>query len=124
VILDDVARRSYGSGSLFLRRDERDPLVWYGKWWVGGRQVKRRVGHARRPGSREGLTRAQAERELRRKMEAEVPTVGAGESRTVEEVGLRLIDHLEALGRKPTTLNTYSSLQDHPDLRRLRALGA
>jgi hypothetical protein len=53
-----------------------------------------------------------------------VPTVGAGESRTVEEAGLRLIDHLEALGRKPTTLNTYSSLQDHPDLRRLRALGA
>jgi integrase len=110
VILDEVARRSYGSGSLFLRRDEREPLVWYGKWWVGGRQVKRRVGRARRPGSREGLTRAQAERELRRKMEAEVPTVGAGESRTVEEVGLRLIDHLEALGRKPTTLNTYASL--------------
>jgi integrase len=110
VIIADVARRSYGTGSLFLRRDEGEPLVWYGKWWVRGRQVKRRIGLARRPGSREGLTRAQAERKLRRKMEADVPNFAPGESRMVEEAGERLIDHLEALGRKPTTLNTYGSL--------------
>jgi integrase len=110
VIIADVAKRSYGTGSLFLRSDGRRPSFWYGKWWAGDRQVKRRIGLARKPGTREGLTRAQAERELRRRMEAEVPAVAVGESRTVEDAGDRLIEHLEALGRKPTTLNTYRSL--------------
>ena len=66
----DVGRRSYGTGSLFLRRDAGGRESWYAKWRVGDRQVKRTIGLARRAGSREGLTRAQAERELRRRMEA------------------------------------------------------
>jgi integrase len=106
----DVARRSYGTGGLFLRDDARGRATWYGKWRIGGRQVKRRIGAARKPGTREGLTRAQAERELRRKIEAEIPVVALGERRTVEEAGGQMIAHLEALGRKPSTLNTYRSI--------------
>ena len=105
-----MARRSYGTGSLFIRRDAGGRAVWYGKWRVRDRQVKRRIGFARRTGTREGLTRAQAERELRRKMEAGVPAIGTGERRTVEDAGQRLIEHLGSLGRKPTTLGTYGSL--------------
>jgi integrase len=33
-----------------------------------------------------------------------------GERRTIEEAGSRLVEHLESLGRKPTTLATYRSL--------------
>jgi integrase len=105
-----AGRRSYGTGSLFVRRDARGRQSWYGKWRVGATQVKRRIGFVRRAGERSGLTRGQAERELRRRMEAEMPTVATGERRTVEEAGERLIARLESLGRKPSTLSTYRSL--------------
>jgi len=72
--------------------------------------VKRKLGARRQPGGRDGLTRPQAERELRRRIEAEANLTTVGDRRTVEEAGQRLIDHLGALGRKPTTLSTYRSL--------------
>jgi len=106
----DVARRSYGTGALFIRRDAGGRDTWYGKWRVGGQQLKRRIGAVRKPGTREGLTRPQAERELRRKIESTVPAAAPGERRSVEEVGGQLVGHLEALGRKPSTLSTYRSL--------------
>lgn len=40
-------RRSYGTGSIILRGG-----AYYGKWRVGERQVMRKLGTARRPGSR------------------------------------------------------------------------
>src|SRR5262245_19058102 len=89
----EVAKRSYGTGALYIRRDARGRDTWYGKWRVGGKQVKRRIGVVRQTGTREGLTRAQAERELRRKIESTVPAVSAGERRTVEEAGEQLVNH-------------------------------
>lgn len=56
-----MQRRSYGTGSLFTARGK-----WYGKWRVGDQQVRRAIGPKRQPGSRDGLTRKQAEAELRR----------------------------------------------------------
>jgi integrase len=102
---DPKPRRSHGSGSLFTYRGS-----WYGQWRVGRRQVKRKLGPKRAPGGRDGLTRPQAERELRRRIEAESTVRTVGDRRTVEEAGERMIEHLGALGRKPTTLSTYSSL--------------
>ncbi len=52
-----------GSGSLYPHRGS-----WYAKWYVGNRQVKRKIGRQRKRGSREGLTKAQAEKEMRRLM--------------------------------------------------------
>jgi integrase len=106
----EVARRSYGTGALYVRRDARGRETWYGKWRIGGRQVKRRIGTVRQTGTRQGLTRAQAERELRLKIESTVPAIAAGERRSVVEAGDQLVEHLTALGRKPSTLNTYRSL--------------
>jgi integrase len=105
-----MPRRSYGTGSLFVRRDTRGRETWYGKWRVGGRQVKRRIGVVRQAGARQGLTRAQAERELRRKIESTVPAITAGERPRVKKAGEQLVNHLATLGRKPSTLNTYRSL--------------
>jgi integrase len=102
---DSRTRRSHGSGSLFTYRG-----AWYGQWRVGGRQIKRKLGPKRPPGGRDGLTRPQAERELRRRIEAESNVKTVGDRRTVAETGERLIEHLGALGRKPTTLSTYGSL--------------
>jgi AraC-like DNA-binding protein len=98
------SRRSYGSGSLFSKAGS-----WYGQWWVGDRRVKRKLGAVREPGSRNGVTKAQVERELRRRMDTEGATA-LGERPTVSEGAERLIDHLEAYGLKPTTIATYRSL--------------
>jgi hypothetical protein len=60
------ARRGYGSGSLYQRAGN-----WYGRWHIDGQRVKRKLGPVRPPGTRDGMTRAQAERALRRLMTAE-----------------------------------------------------
>jgi integrase len=97
-------RRSYGSGSLFVHRGS-----WYGKWRIGPRQVKRKVGAKRKPGTRDGLTKAQAEEELRRLMREVVPT--PQERLTLREVGDAYIAHLrDFLGRKPSTIEDYEGI--------------
>jgi integrase len=104
----EVARRSYGTGSLYIRADTSGRESWYGRWYVGAERVKRRIGPKRESGSRDGLTRAQAERELRRRIDTErAAPLGR---LTVKDAGERLIGNLEALGRKPTTMNTYRSI--------------
>ena len=59
-----AARRPRGSGQLLVRYGS-----YYGKWAAGEQRVQRKLGPVRSPGTREGLTRSQAERELRRQLE-------------------------------------------------------
>ena len=104
-----MARRSYGTGSLTVRTDRSGREGWYGLWMAGGRRAKRRLGAKRTPGGgRDGLSRTQAERELRRLM-AEHPTAVARESRKpVAEAGAAYVAHLEeVMGRKRTTIQDY-----------------
>lgn len=100
------SRRSYGTGSIVVRRG-----AYYGKWRAGGRQVMRKLGAVRRPGSREGLTRKQAEAQLRRLMQEIRAAPAASERLTVEEAGARYLSHVErVLERKPTTVADYGSI--------------
>jgi integrase len=104
-----VTRRSYGSGSLFVRRDATGQEAWYGKWYANGQRVKRKIGPKRQRGSSDGLTRAQAERELQRRVESERAIVRSG--LTVADAGRLYLEHLEhVLERKPTTLGDYRSI--------------
>jgi integrase len=97
-------RRAYGSGSLFVHRGS-----WYGKWRIGPRQVKRKVGAKRRPGTREGLTKTQAEQELRRLMR-EVKATPL-ERLTLREAGDAYIAHVrDFLERKPSTVQDYGGI--------------
>ncbi|MFL5842263.1 MAG: hypothetical protein ACJ77Z_17585 [Thermoleophilaceae bacterium] len=100
-------RRAYGTGSLFTepRADGRES--WYAQFRVGGRLVKRALGPKRGPRSPDGLTRTQAERTLRRLIEATRPL--PPERLTVTEAGDRLVAHLAELGRKRSTLSAYES---------------
>src|SRR4051794_32358472 len=106
-----MARRSYGTGSLYVRRDAHGREWWYGQWWAGSRRPRRRIGPRRQPGGRDGLTRSQAERRLRKLMESESAAVAraAAEQRlSVAEVGDRYVDHRErVMGRKRTTIQDY-----------------
>jgi hypothetical protein len=106
-------RRSYGTGSLFVRADARGREAWYGKWWQDGRQIKRRLGAKRVEASKDGLTNKHAESELRRQIEAELVAPSVSARVTVKDAGERLIAHREALGRRQTTLKTYSLAAQH-----------
>jgi hypothetical protein len=81
---------------------------WYGQWRLDGRLVKRKVGPKRSTAAADGLTKAKAEKELRR-LVTQTIAAPARESVTVDEAGRRHLDHLAALGRKRSTLMDYES---------------
>jgi integrase len=99
-----TARRSYGSGRVYVRTDSAGRETFYGSWWTNGRRMNRRLGMKRARGSREGLTAAQAEAELRRLTGEITPDAAQGDRLDVAEIGRRYRKHLEALGRKRSTL--------------------
>ena len=104
-----MARRAYGSGSLKAKRLKSGAEVWVGRWRdATGAQVKRHIGPKRARGGSVGLTRAQAERELRKLIDSEVPSARA-ERMTVGEAGRRYVQSREALGRAPTTVQDYAA---------------
>jgi integrase len=103
-------RRPRGTGCLLLRQDKAGRETWYAKIEVNGRSIKRKLGRRREAGSKIGLNRQQAERALRqliKEMEAAPP---AQERVTLAEAGERHFLHLEALGRKRSTLSDYESM--------------
>jgi integrase len=108
-----TARRSYGSGRLYVRTDGNGRETWYGSWYVGSRRVNRRLGHKRAAGDRGGLTRTQAEEALRAlRASAVMPAVG--ERLTVAEVSERYVVAAERRGRKlSTTSNIESETRVH-----------
>ncbi len=95
-------KRAYGSGSIVAERGS-----WYGKWRVGDRQVKRKLGTIRTPGSSDGITRKQAEAALCRKI-GEVKVLAPEERVTFQEVAERYVHHVEhVLKRKASTVQDY-----------------
>ncbi len=81
--------------------------AFYGKWRINGRQVMRKLGPCRRPGTRDGLTRSQAEARLRQLMTQTVVPANP-ERLSFEQVGQRYLRHLEdVMQRKRTTIQDY-----------------
>jgi integrase len=114
-----MARRSYGTGQLFVRADSSGRETWYGSWRVGGRRVKRRVGLKRRRSTSDGLTRTQAEAELRRLMGTEVVLAGPAR-KTIEKAGRLYVEHLEHVmeRKRTTTAATSASTSSRSSVRR------
>jgi hypothetical protein len=106
-----ATRRSYGTGSLWERTDQGGSVTFYGEWRADGRKVRRRVGPKRAEGGRDGLTRAQAERELRRLMAEIVPTPhAAGDALTIAELGRRYVARMRHDGRKHSSIVAVESV--------------
>jgi integrase len=106
----DGARRSHGTGSLSVRQDGNGRETYYGSWYANGRRVKRRIGPKRPRGERTGLTRAQAEAELRRLIAETQVRAQVGERLTVAEVADRYIAHAQRRGRKKSTCENVESV--------------
>jgi hypothetical protein len=97
---DNGQRRACGFGSLYPHRGS-----WYAKWYVGNRQVKPKIGRQRKRGSREGLTKAQAEKEMRRLKAT------PQERLILREVGDAYIAHVrDFLERKRSTVQDYGGI--------------
>jgi integrase len=104
-------RRAYGTGT--LRVVGRSWIAsWYG---TDGRRIQRKVGPARTEARADGLTKAQAERVLRRMREIETPhTAPDGQRMTMEEAGREFCQRLELKGRRKShRLTVASDLRNH-----------
>lgn len=102
-----MRKRTRGTGSLLTHRG-----AWYGQWWIGGRQVRRKVGPKRKSGTRDGLTQVQAERQLQRMIQ-ETRTASPHERLTLKEAGDRYLQYVEhVLERKPNTVQDYRIMLD------------
>ena len=104
-------RRSYGTGSLWERVDAGGRSSWYGEWRSNGRRVRRRLGPKRAEGSREGLTRAQAEAEMRRQIAATVATPAVqGDALTITALGEAYVAKMKRDGRKHSAIVSVESM--------------
>ena len=83
-----AARRSYGTGSLYVRTRQRTAARrGTASGATNGRQVKRRIGPKRAKGTRDGLTRTQAEARAAATHRARPsPRAPTGEALTIAEV--------------------------------------
>jgi integrase len=102
-----MAKRSYGSGRLYVRVDSTGVAAWYGSWRAGSRRVQRKIGPKRPPGGAKGLTRVQAERELRKRIDHDL-ILARSDRKTLKEAGTIYIEHLEkVMNRKRSTIQDY-----------------
>ncbi len=104
-------RRAYGTGT--LRVVGRSWIAsWYGP---DGRRIQRKVGPARSEAHADGLTKAQAERVLRRMREIDTPRAAPdGRRVTMEEAGNEFCQRLELKGRRKShRLTVASDLRNH-----------
>ncbi|MFN8132623.1 MAG: site-specific integrase [Solirubrobacteraceae bacterium] len=102
-----TARRAYGTGSLIEKHG-----AWYGRWRTpDGRRLSRRVGPVRSPGTDLGLTRRQAEAQLRKLMLVEEarPTPPAAGRHTVDDAATALIEHKRVQGVSRSYLATLEA---------------
>ena len=100
-------RRAKGTGHLHEKSGS-----FYGRWRTSdGRQLNRKVGDARKAGSRDGLTRAQAERAFRRMQDEEErrPRPAREAARlTLDEAADSLRRQLALQGARKSYLQTAS----------------
>jgi integrase len=105
-----MAKRLYGTGHLYTSRG-----AWYGRWRTSdGKNLNRKVGPLRGPGHPDGLTAPQAERRLRQMQREEelTPRLARGpDVPTVDEVSSSLQRRLRVRGLRPSSLESYESIQ-------------
>jgi integrase len=103
-------KRPYGTGHIYEKSG-----AYYGRWHTpDGRRRNRRLGPKRAPGSSEGLTRAMAERALRKAQESEltaVPPADDARGRTVDDATNALRERLELRGARKSYRQNCESMQ-------------
>src|SRR5215218_8632337 len=104
---DRTARRPQGTGSIIDQNG-----VYYGKWRVAGRQVKRKLGPVRTPHRPDGITKTQAEARLRDLIQTVLVSASVERARTLGVTADAWIAHLESTGAKASSIRAYRSALD------------
>jgi integrase len=103
-------KRTAGAGHLYEKYGS-----YYGRWrTLDGRLLNRKVGPIRTPGIRDGLTRAQAEREFRRLQDAEERAprpIRGTDIPSVDEAADSLRERLTVSGARRSYLEGCESMQ-------------
>ena len=102
-------KRSHGSGHLYVKWGS-----YYGRWrGVDGRLINKKIGKVRTRGAKDGITRAEAERGLRRLVEAETrrPPPVEESLRTVDQVADELRERLALEGARLSYRQNCESMQ-------------
>jgi integrase len=103
-------KRPYGTGHIYEKAD-----AYYGRWHTpDGHRRNRKLGPKRAPGSSQGLTRAMAERALRKAQESELAAVPPGDDargRTVDDAANALRARLELQGARKSYRQNCESMQ-------------
>lgn len=102
-------RRSNGTGTLHIQTCVNGRQFWYGRWYAGHRRLNRRIGLKRKRGTGRGMTKVEAEAELRRMMLADRPPQ-LGDKITFATAAELMLRELDEIGRKPTTLGNYRQI--------------
>ncbi len=105
-----AGKRSYGTGSVYVRTDAAGVEHFYGAWHANSRRMHRVLGAKRARGSREGMTQMQAEEKLRRLMAEEAPKTALGDRLTLSEAGRRYQGHLATQELKRSTITAVESV--------------
>ena len=109
-VRSEGVKRSHGSGHLYVKHGS-----YYGRWrGVDGRLVNKRIGKVRARGEKDGITRADAERGLRRLVEADrrQPASAPSErSPTVDDVADELRGRLAVEGARLSYRQNCESMQ-------------
>ena len=96
-------KRANGAGTVYIKNGS-----YYGRWiTVEGGRTNRKLGRVRQPGTRDGITRTQAEKRLRELMAA--VQVTSDPERTMAMAGQALLMRLEAKGASKSHLETVES---------------
>jgi hypothetical protein len=100
-----MAKRAYGTGTL-----RQQGGAWYGRWTSpAGHKRNRKLGPQRAPGTRDGLTKAQAEKVLRELMQADAATPAVVHA-TFAEAAAALLVKQAAAGNKRSSMETVESI--------------
>jgi integrase len=119
-----MSPRRYGAGRVYARAEQGGAESWYGRWYTpAGKRVHRKIGDKRSAGKADGLTVRQAERELRRLMDAEVTAPVRPDRISFADAATRALDHFAARPRKPISRGTKSTYRSAVDSHMRPAFG-
>jgi hypothetical protein len=102
-------RRSNGTGTLHVQTCANGRQCWYGRWYAGAQRRNRRIGLKRKRGTGRGMTKVEAEAELRRMMIADRPPQ-LGDEITFAMAAELMLRELMEIGRKQSTLANYRQI--------------
>jgi integrase/recombinase XerC len=106
-------RRDHGTGSLFFRTDSGGREMWYAKWRVDGKQIKRKLGPRKCKKNPKGMGKVEAEKRLREIMGELTPAELARLATDKKATGKTITEVLEAYIADREDIKEHTTAHDY-----------